>query len=92
MRSIRLSTHHTKTNFRQIFEYGAEALGNRRKELILIALVFLVLPQVILAAAWAQASADAVAILGNWTNKAPIDVLEALWLSAADDVAPALGL
>ena len=92
MRSIRLSTQHPKTPLRQILEYGVEALGNRRKELILIGLVFLLLPQLLLALAWAYASTDAVMLLQDWASKPPLDLIEIVWGTTVSRVAPAFFL
>jgi len=86
MRSCRLSTNLPRTNLKLIFDYGRQALGNRRKDLFLIALTFLVLPQIALLLVWGQASTDAVAIMDSWREKSSLQIIEDVFSSVSTQV------
>lgn len=66
-----MSTVHTKTTLSDIFKYGFEALQNRRKELFLISLYFLVLPNFVAAVAWGTAAAVTVPTLASLQALSP---------------------
>lgn len=82
-----MSTHVAKSSLSLIFRYGAEALGNRRKDLFFIALVFILIPQFALLIAWAQASDQAVSLLTELSAKPPIVILEKLLNSITGPIA-----
>jgi hypothetical protein len=78
MRSTGLSTNVAKTTPRLIFNYGLEALTNRRKELFFIAFIFIFLPQLTLSLAWAEVARVGVESLRELATKPPIVVLEGI--------------
>ena len=78
MRSTGLSTNVTKTTLRLIFDYGLEALGNRRKELFFIAFIFIFLPQVVFTLAWAEVARVGVESLRDLPSKPPIAIIEGI--------------
>lgn len=75
MRSLGLSTNVAKSTLRLIFDYGYEALGNRRKDLFLIAFIFIFLPQVILTLAWAESAKLGVEQLKELSSKSTLLIL-----------------
>jgi len=81
-----LSTNLPRTNLKLIFDYGREALGNRRKDLFLIALTFLALPQIALLVVWGQASTDAVAIMDSLREKSSLQIIEDVFSSVSAQV------
>jgi len=78
MRSTGLSTNVAKTTLRLIFDYGLEALGNRRKELFFIAFIFIFLPQVVFTLAWAEVARVGVQSLSELPAKPPIAIIEGI--------------
>jgi hypothetical protein len=78
MRSTGLSTNVAKTTLRLIFDYGLEALGNRRKELFFIAFIFIFLPQLVFTLAWAEVARVGVESLQQLPTKPPIAIIEGI--------------
>jgi hypothetical protein len=76
MRSTSLSTHVAKSSLRLIFDYGTQALSNRRKELFFIAFIFLFLPQIALTLVWAETSRTALESLAQLSASSPLAVFE----------------
>ncbi len=66
-----MSTTHAKTSLTDIFKYGYEALKNRRKDLFLISLCFLLLPQLAATMAWGTAAASTVSSLQAFQDLSP---------------------
>ncbi len=66
-----MSTSHTKTTLSDIFKYGHEALKNRRKDLFLISLYYIFLPQLAAAFALGTAAASTVSALADFQNLTP---------------------
>ena len=66
-----MSTTHAKTSLTDIFKYGYEALKNRRKDLFLISLCFLLLPQLAATMAWGTAAASTVWSLQAFQDLSP---------------------
>ena len=73
-----MSTNVAKTTLRLIFDYGLEALGNRRKELFFIAFIFIFLPQVVFTLAWAEVARVGVQSLSELPAKPPIAIIEGI--------------
>jgi hypothetical protein len=78
MRSFRLSTKLQRVQLSVITNYGREACGNRRKDLFLIALFLLVLPDLLDLLTWQQASAKTVLAFKGMGDLAPMAQMEAL--------------
>lgn len=78
MRSQGLSTNVGRTTLRLIYDYGLEALSNRRKDLFFIAFIFILLPQLGLSLAWAEVARRGVASLDDLSVKSPIAVVEGI--------------
>lgn len=78
MRSTGLSTHVTKSPLRLIFSYGLEALGNRRKDLFLIAFIFLLLPDLILSVTWSHVASVGVDFAKAHSNDPAIKIIESV--------------
>lgn len=90
-----MSTRLQNVQLTDIWSYGREAFANRRKELFLIALFFLVLPEAMDLFVWNLAATKTVLALSEPLSRAPIDQLEYLFSVAASMIAPpaiALGL
>ena len=83
MRSLGLSTHVAKSTLRLIFNYGYEALTNRRKDLFLIAFIFVFLPQVLLNLAWAESAKLGAEHLQELSTKSTLQVLSDIYESVA---------
>ena len=73
-----MSTAHAKTTLTEIFKYGYEALQNRRKDLFLISLCFLVVPNLAAAIAWGSAAAVTVPTLASLQSLSPRLQFEAI--------------
>ncbi len=76
MRSTGLSTNVTKSPLRLIFSYGLEALGNRRKDLFLIAFIFLLLPDLLLSVTWSHVASLGVDLAKSQSNAPAIQIIE----------------
>lgn len=78
MRSILLSTKLQRVQLSDILSYGKEALANRRKDLFLIALFFVFLPDILDLVAWQVTASTAVSALAETPGKTPLELLEHL--------------
>lgn len=78
MRSFRLSTKVQRVQMSVITNYGREACGNRRKELFLIALFFLAVPDLLDLLSWQRTSFKVVSAFKEMSGIAPMAQIEAL--------------
>ena len=86
-----MSTNLPKTNLALIFHYGREALGNRRKDLLLITVIFILVPNLLAYLAWQSTAIQAVDALNSMTNMPAITEIESLFATVSSlIVAPSL--
>ncbi len=81
-----MSTKLPKTSLALIFKYGAEALSNRRKDLLLIAFMFILLPQILSFFIWNMASLEATNSLPRLAGPNLIDQIEVFFTGISSRV------
>jgi hypothetical protein len=78
MRSNRLSTRLQRIQLSEILKYGRETITNRRKDLFLIGLLFLVIPDLAQLLAWQEASSKTDKALAALASRPPLEQIEEL--------------